>query len=352
MPPPKDWNKVGEDDEGMITIDEYMTYDEIAISSLIGVAVPTLFINSGGRNNMGYPEDDHEEWGIYVALTGARFEKRDKMESLHMLVSDYSTADNGYGEKATDSPRLKLLKIWAQFYNMKLPNNDFGFPSYTEVEEAYNTNKDSGWASEFFQWKSNPYAPTVYINKSLYKKRIAIILDPFLYEANDRALQCKKKAYVHAIGLGLGVWQICPQQAEWMVQVYHELLRERSFEHIAVIDFSWFPSEVQQQSQPIITKAGNSIEIRFSKRDPAEKLDNSDYLLVAMYAWDGNSYPGNEYWRGMLHASGDPAAACCSTITELQNPEINEEFVKNIKWWPEHHSEEKKQEKPPIKANI
>ena len=34
-------------------------------------------------------------------------------------------------------------------------------------------------------------------------------------------------------------------------------------------------------------------------------------------------YVGNEFWKGMLSASGDPAAACCSTIAELFVPEIN-----------------------------
>jgi len=133
--------------------------------------------------------------------------------------------------------------------------------------------------------------------------------------------------------LGLGVWQICPQQAQWMIDVYKDILTVGNFEHIAVIDFSWFP-DIPCEPEIKTNKGQHMIQIKFSKRDPAEKLDSSDYLLVAMYAWDGNSYPGNEYWKGMLHASGDPAAACCSTISELQNPEINKEFVSKISWMP------------------
>ena len=46
-----------------------------------------------------------------------------------------------------------------------------------------------------------------------------------------------------------------------------------------------------------------------------------------MFAWDGNSYIGNEYWQGALTDSGDPAAACCSFIPELMNPEVNSERI-------------------------
>eukprot|EP00607_Mallomonas_marina_P000583 CAMPEP_0182426294 /NCGR_PEP_ID=MMETSP1167-20130531/12781_1 /TAXON_ID=2988 /ORGANISM="Mallomonas Sp, Strain CCMP3275" /LENGTH=104 /DNA_ID=CAMNT_0024607623 /DNA_START=683 /DNA_END=997 /DNA_ORIENTATION=+ len=53
--------------------------------------------------------------------------------------------------------------------------------------------------------------------------------------------------------------------------------------------------------------------------------NNNELLLVAQYAWDSNAYPGNEYWLGSLSGSGDPAAVCCSTVGEIQNPAIHPE---------------------------
>ena len=45
-------------------------------------------------------------------------------------------------------------------------------------------------------------------------------------------------------------------------------------------------------------------------------------LVVAGYAWDGNSYPGNEYWKDSL-TSFDPQAILCSNLGQFQNPEVN-----------------------------
>merc|ERR1711964_869442 len=51
-------------------------------------------------------------------------------------------------------------------------------------------------------------------------------------------------------------------------------------------------------------------------------------LVVANMAWDGNSWLGNEYWDGQLSLSGDPAAACCSTLWNHLHPTLNREYMR------------------------
>ena len=119
---------------------------------------------------------------------------------------------------------------------------------------------------------------------------------------------------------------------------------------------------------------GNSMRIRFGQSNMADPLPaaRQSQLLVTNFPWDGNAYPGallpparracappayrappavveasliahraarfmhracrithrtvcagNEFWVGMISASTDPCAACCSHIAELQNPDVN-----------------------------
>ena len=113
------------------------------------------------------------------------------------------------------------------------------------------------------------------------------------------------------------------QQGYVIAEVIAETLKQKEFRRITDVDFSWFPDSATKQFGIF---EGTGVTPHFTRSDPAMKLEghHAGKLLVSMYAWDGNSYPGNEYWEGMLTPSGDPAAACCSTIPEIQNPMVNE----------------------------
>jgi hypothetical protein len=268
---------------------DYLSYDEMQIAALIGVSSPTYFINNGSRTNKAVPglSGSYQETGVYVGLVGARFEKEDLMESQHILITS----------KKSRVP-AKLRALWEEFYG----------ESFATFEQAQGDTTGC-----YIQLDNSTYFDTV-----IYKKRMHLVLEPFLVDANQRGLEAHKKVYCHAVGLGLGVWQKTSLQAKLMLDIYADILNTTQFPSISDIDFSWFPP----QNTFVVDQ---DIKIHFSKRNPSDRLTgpDKDKLLVAMYAWDGNAYPGNEYWAGALTASGDPAAACCSTIAELQNPLIN-----------------------------
>lgn len=290
-----------------LTLENNLSYDEMLIAALTSVAGETHFINNGARDNKGKAGGKHQEKGIYVAQIGARFEREGVMECQHMLVTEeQNQAKNGYGKEADPSQaKTKLLRLFAKhFYDL-----DY-FPTYDEAKKMSDTH------IETFSKTSKKY-----LNKELYKKRLTLNIEPYLLLANQQAKAAGKKAYVHVVGLGLGNWQRTHAQTGLTLQAYKEVIERCSLEHISDINFSWF----NKASGIFTSESINGINIHFSKRNPADKLEGVDEnkLLVAHYAWDSNALPGNEYWMGDLDASGDPAAACCSEIAELQNPYVN-----------------------------
>jgi len=288
----EEWDRVGTEEEKQnkhLFLQDYLSYDEIMLGSLMGVSGPSFFINEGSRNNMGrIGGSAHEPRGIIVGLVGTRFERDDRMDSVYIL-------------KNVNHPRQHpdLRNLFYQFFGRcKKPDLDF--------------------------------------DMKMYKARVRISADILLLEASARAREAGKKAYVYVVGLGLGVWQYGGvDQASPFVAAFCDSLEELSatLTNIAVLEFGYVRKVSDwDKSRFNFGLVQNSVDIRFTQRNPAEKLNghDSNHLLVLSYAWDGNAFPGNEYWGGSLAGSGDPAAACMSTISELHNPLINPEFLKRI----------------------
>ena len=286
--PNMEWNRNGsraQDRNEHLTLAEYLSYDEIMLGSLIGVSGPSYFINDGDRYNMGKPgaKDTFEDRGIIIGLVGARFERNDRMDSMFCLPP------------TERKPQMhpKLLDVFQEFF---------------AVERS----------------------PTKGFDIETYKARMRITADILLLEANERARLAGKTAYVYVVGLGLGVWQHTPGQAEQYLSAFASALSALTLPHVSTVEFAYIPASNTKRGRLNAIGAEKNVKITFSKRNPAAKLD-TDELLVLSYAWDGNAFPGNEYWQGSLAGSGDPAAACMSTVGELHNPIVNKGFTGRVK---------------------
>ena len=292
-----------------LCLNDYLSYDEMQISALIGLTVPTRFINNGWRNNRGEPgkKGEYIESGIYYGLVGARLEKPGVMEWQHVVITpDQNKRENGYGvDPQPDNLKRRLLTCWAKFYQLA------PFPTFEEAK--------SDTSGKYLKISED-----IYFNKQAYKERLRMTVEPFLVDANEQARKAGKKGYIQAVGIGLGNWCLAPEQGKLMLDVYAEVIAKNSLQYVSDIDFSWISAVPQICGTAQDGQFLNNIRIHFSKRNPAMPLPprDKDKLLICSYAWDGNSYPGNEYWLGpeYLAASGDPAAACCSNIVRTSEP--------------------------------
>jgi hypothetical protein len=289
----QEWDRNGTDSQHLnshLTLENYLSYDEIMLSSLLGVSGPSFFINNGSRGNCARlaPEGSYQSRGVILGLVGSRFERKHRMDSVHILPPPSAE----HASRSIQDPAISAM-IQAFFSAPRDVTQDFDVP--------------------------------------MYKARSRITADMFLLEANARAAEAGKKAWAYVVGLGLGVWQYYQQQRELYVEVFGQAIAELDLAHVGTVEFAYIqnlPAAVQEE----VAHAGaqKGIRVLFSRRNPAEKL-GGDELLVLSYAWDGNAFPGNEYWSGSLSGSGDPAAACMSTVAELHNPLVNPDFTKRIK---------------------
>eukprot|EP00096_Caligus_rogercresseyi_P002374 TRINITY_DN14493_c0_g1_i1.p1 TRINITY_DN14493_c0_g1~~TRINITY_DN14493_c0_g1_i1.p1 ORF type:complete len:449 (+),score=89.59 TRINITY_DN14493_c0_g1_i1:130-1476(+) len=279
-----------------LVMKEYLSYDEIKISALLGTSSHTLAINKGNRQNEGREESKLKNFvnrGVIVGLVGARFERKGRMERQEIIISDVPEGSN------------KLSPLFDKLYNL---------PSQSSSAKS----DDSG---RFLRLRGGGL-----FDMEAYKRRIRITGETLLLEANARASETNDMAYVHVVGLGLGVWRVHEDQIQIYADVFGEILAELKLPHVSDVDFSWIPvSTIDGHPDGEMI---NGIKIHISKRSLFDKLPPGDEnkLLVVCWAYDGNSYPGNEFWVDQLSGSGDPQAACATQVSELHNPEINPWF--------------------------
>lgn len=300
-----------------------LSYDEVKLSALLSVSSHSEFINDGNRNNVGKIELDKskiERAGVVIGLIGARLSRHDVMEYQDIIISKtQNTIENGYGQISSndETSRSSYRQLWKDFYE----EQDFLFKKVTKDDKRFGSSKNK---NDIF-------------DNLIMKKRYAISFDTLLLESEARAAAAGQRAYIHVVGIGLGVWRTAPQQEEIFLLTFTERLKTLlpKLSHVAFVHFSWFTvTECGELKHGGIFKCNThpdgGIKTFLSKRNPADKLNQPEHencLLIVSYAWDGNALPGNEFWMKMLKSSGDSSTACSTLITEIHNPHINSQMV-------------------------
>lgn len=171
-------------------------------------------------------------------------------------------------------------------------------------------------------------SPATFLDIRVFQERARLVIEPFLARANRAAEMEGRQAYCRVKGLGLGCWQVDPRQEGLMLDVFVEILRRRALPHMAAVEFAHFPkSSCLAGIESGGVFPGTNVQIFFTRDGFASPAradpGKGDLLLCAMYAWDSNAWPGNEWWLGHLGMTDDSAAASCSYISTLQNPDVN-----------------------------
>ncbi|OJD36845.1 uncharacterized protein BKCO1_900086 [Diplodia corticola] len=297
-----EWDRVGTPAQLLnrhLTLDAYLSYDEIMLSSLLAASGPTFFINSGNRFNHGVPADAgvaHEPRGVMVGVVGPRFDRAAQHDSA-IICRPPPAGQRSVGGRMDPEVR-RMIQQWL-------------LPGVDDVDAR----PDAAARYRFGDF-----------DEHMYKARLRVSFDVLLLEADARARAAGRDAVVHVVGLGLGVWRKHAAQNGWYVEAFAESLAALELERVSVVEFGWIDGVPRETEEAVAEAAGaKGIAVRFTQEDPCRKLVGGDEgkLLVVTWAWDGNSYVGNEYWNHNLSSSGDPAAVCFSTIGELMNPDIN-----------------------------
>uniref|UniRef100_S4PGH9 Uncharacterized protein n=1 Tax=Pararge aegeria TaxID=116150 RepID=S4PGH9_9NEOP len=338
------WELVGSSEQKEpLLLENCLSYDELKLSAMVYVSGYTDCINDGNRKNSGVVKDDDiEDNAVIIGLIGPRVKRRGKMDHEDIIVTrDQNIQEHGYGFANKPHQRNKLLwrRMWCEFYE----NENVTYEKATILIDKQNKYESRPYIDRY-QYKKR-YKKVIFDNESYYK-RICVLAESTLLEAEYRAVESEKYAFVNVIGCGLGVWIMLPHQGDVYVLTFleriHSLLQENMLNHISDVNFAYvnvssgieglFTVDTEHKEIPLrklfIEYDGHpkgGINVQMHNREPSSKLsgDHAGKLLVMTYPWDSNAHPGNEFWCGLLASTGDSAAASSTQIAELHNAHIN-----------------------------
>ncbi|CAG9792523.1 unnamed protein product [Diatraea saccharalis] len=332
-----------------LLLENCLSYDEMKLSAMVYVSGPTECINDGSRSNAGVVrEDNAEKDAIIIGLIGARFERKFRMDYEDVLITEQQNClSNGYGEEVTPTTCLNVLKttyvrnnqsarhmwrqMWAEFYQV----HSYTYEELISYVALQDKPDDKKYIDRYVTTQDSIF------DNEVYYKRITILAESALLEADHRAKEANRDAYLNIIGCGLGVWKISAHQTDVYVLTFLErirsFLKKDLLNHVSDVNFAYI-----RPSSGVLSLFADSddekriffeskrhprggVNVTLNNREPSAKLvgQHEGKLLVITYPWDGNAHPGNEFWIGSLTASGDPAAACSTQVAELHNAHIN-----------------------------
>jgi len=357
-------------------LENYMSYDEMELAALMIVAGPTNFYSNCQvlYMNRKYGDEDHVQDGYIVGAIGPRFDKPGYMDWKQMVGSGSSSSQlraDIYGSRFRLLPAANTAAAKTEY--LRMPWFDFFKNTWGAWKEEHEiADIKEPWFAYFGSEKKMDKGkeikvPVVPVHRELFKQRLKITYGAYLDFVHQTILKQKipKKAYVMILPLGGGAWSINgPVQKKQMWPVIENLIAERGYKDtIDTIHFVGFspqdevPTETVHDGIKIFTDpmdlTGKRTYDTIVKTDGKEEIVKrarevnwEDTVRFTMYPWDSNALPGNEFFMpsasnwpaysdqgfqmpsliSLLQMSGDPAAACCSDITEIQNSHQNQQL--------------------------
>lgn len=242
------------------------------------------FINDGNRANCGHPIDDVskiEREGLVVGMIGARFERKEVMEFQDIVITEnQNTREKGYGVKSFEMVK-RHKSVMKRLNPLKKVNKLKGRQDYRRIWNKFYEEYDHLYTEVTRDNKrfADTLNTLITFDNVMMKKRYAISFDMLLLEAEKRAKDAGKLAYIHVVGFGLGVWRAASQQEKIFLEVFYQRLKYLLpfLNNIGVVHFAWFNmNEWGDLKNNGFLKSDyhprGGIKTFLSKRNPNDKL--------------------------------------------------------------------------------